>query len=345
MRLVCGDALEELAKLPDRSVDLVLADPPYNVGVQTIKNGRKTTCQWDKIDGYADWFLGWVKECQRVLKPSGVFYFFHNDMAQIAELMERIKWETEFVFVSFCIWDKGETYRSRSWRDRDPEGKTALRCWFNRCEYCLHYFLAPKTADASWGKTGLERINSNPNCYRPIKEWYQEELKRLGLTSQDIAKAYTQKTGKKPYMLRHYFQNSQFEIPTEAVWRLVYEPLGFQAEFGGDRGYEALRQEYEEMRNYHRCDKDHCNVWRVPPIPSTGRYHTCQKPLEILERIIRVSCRPGGTVLDPFMGSGSTGVACLHTGREFIGIERDRDTYCTATERVEREKSQMRWEV
>ena len=170
MRLVCGDALEELAKLPDRSVDLVLADPPYNVGVQTTKNGRKTTCQWDKIDGYADWFLGWVKECQRVLKPNGVFYFFHNDMAQIAELMERIKWETEFAFVSFCIWDKGETYRSRSWRDRDPEGKTALRCWFNRCEYCLHYFLAPKTADASWGKTGLERINSNPNCYRPIKE-------------------------------------------------------------------------------------------------------------------------------------------------------------------------------
>lgn len=56
---------------------------------------------------------------------------------------------------------------------------------------------------------------------------------------------------------------------------------------------------------------------------SVNRLHTCQKPVELLERIIKVSSRPGGTVLDCFMGSGSTGAACISTGRKFIGIEKE----------------------
>ena len=359
MELICGDVLEELRKLPDRSVDLVLTDPPYNIGVTTQRDNRKKVCEWDKIQNYADWMLEWLKECQRILKENGVLYFWHNDMAQIAELLERIKHETDFELISFCIWDKGEAYRARSWLNRDPEGDTALRSWFNRCEYCLHFFRSPKSADGSWRHTGLDKINSNPECYKSIKEWYKNELKRLGLTKEDVARKCTEATGKKPFMLRHYFNDSQFAIPTRKIFETVYEPLGFRYECNRVRGYEALRQEhealrqehealrqgYEALRNYHRCDRAHCNVWRVKPISSVGRRHTCQKPMEILERIIRTSCRPDGVVLDAFMGSGSTGVACVHTGRDFIGIERDCDTFREAKSWIEGEAGQMRWEV
>jgi len=47
-----------------------------------------------------------------------------------------------------------------------------------------------------------------------------------------------------------------------------------------------------------------------------------------------------GTVLDPFMGSGTTGIACVRTGRRFVGIERDPAHYRTALERIQRELSQ-----
>ena len=335
MRLLHGDCLELMKTIPAQSVDLVLTDPPYNIGVQTQKDRKTTTQQWDKIDGYVDWCVDWLTECQRVLKPNGVLYFWHNDMGQISELLQAIKQQTNLVFVSFCIWDKGTAYRAKSWKHRDPNSRTALRSWFNICEYCLHFFNAPKDAEASWKHTGLDRINSNPECYRPLKEWYAAEKVRLGITDEDIARKYTEVTGRKPHMLRHYFRDSQFEIPTQQVWERVYEPLGFGKSYEELRkSYEELRKSYEELRNVHNVDDMHCNVWHIPPIPSNNRYHTCQKPVDVLERLIRVSSNEGATVLDCFMGSGSTGVACINTGRHFIGIEKDGKSFDIAQKRI-----------
>lgn len=342
----CRDALEGLRELPDGCADLVLTDPPYNVGVTTSRAGKKVVNAWDRIDNYTEWSLAWLKECQRVLKPNGVLYFWHNDIGQVAELLEAIKRETSLALESFCIWDKGPGYRAQTWKNRDPNGKTALRSWFNICEYCLHFFNAPKDADGAWKHTGLERINSNPACYKPIKDWYAAEKERLGLTERDIAAAYTAATGRKPYMLRHYFKETQFEIPTQATWEAVYMPLGFGASYEEFRAsyeelrtsYEELRASYEELRNTHNVDAEHCNIWHVPPLASTGRLHTCQKPTQILERLIRVSSNEGGIVLDPFMGSGSTAVAAMHMGRHYIGFERDPDYYRIAMERIRREE-------
>ena len=342
----CRDALEGLRELPDGCADLVLTDPPYNVGVTTSRAGKKVVNAWDRIDNYTEWSLAWLKECQRVLKPNGVLYFWHNDIGQVAELLEAIKRETSLALESFCIWDKGPGYRAQTWKNRDPNGKTALRSWFNICEYCLHFFNAPKDADGAWKHTGLERINSNPACYKPIKDWYAAEKERLGLTERDIAAAYTAATGRKPYMLRHYFKDTQFEIPTQATWEAVYMPLGFGASYEELRAsyeelrasYEEFRASYEELRNTHNVDAEHCNIWHVPPLASTGRLHTCQKPTQILERLIRVSSNEGGIVLDPFMGSGSTAVAAMHMGRHYIGFERDPDYYRIAMERIRREE-------
>lgn len=342
MILMQGDCLEHLRRIPDRSVDLVLTDPPYNVGVTTSVRGKHVKNAWDVIPDYIPWCISWLKECCRVLKPNGVLYLWHNDMAQIAELLEAIKRETPLAFISFCIWDKGDGYRAQSWQDRRKDSSTALRSWFSVCEYCLHFFNAPADADASWKHTGLDRINSNPACYKPMKDWIAAEKQRLGITDDEIKRKYTEATGRKPYMLRHYFQDSQFEIPTRKVWDSVYEPLGFGRGYddlrrGYDdlrREYEELRREYEELRNYHRVDAMHCNIWHVPPVSTAGRIHTCQKPVEILRRLIRVSCRPGGTVLDCFMGSGSTGVAAMQEERDFIGIEMDSKYFQAATRRI-----------
>jgi len=67
-------------------------------------------------------------------------------------------------------------------------------------------------------------------------------------------------------------------------------------------------------------------VW--PPV------HPHEKPIALLERLCRIYTNRGDTVLDPFMGSGTTGVACVKTGREFIGIEIDEGYFNSAVKRI-----------
>jgi|688.fasta_scaffold600516_2 site-specific DNA-methyltransferase (adenine-specific)/modification methylase len=69
-------------------------------------------------------------------------------------------------------------------------------------------------------------------------------------------------------------------------------------------------------------------------------FHPCQKPLPIMAWLLESVSDETETVVDPFMGSGTTGVACLRTGRNFIGIEKDPKHFATAVERLEREARQ-----
>jgi DNA modification methylase len=65
-----------------------------------------------------------------------------------------------------------------------------------------------------------------------------------------------------------------------------------------------------------------------------NRLHPTQKPVQVLRPLIDAFCRPGGIVLDPFCGSGSTLVAAKQLARRFIGIELDRVHYLTASRRL-----------
>ena len=80
--------------------------------------------------------------------------------------------------------------------------------------------------------------------------------------------------------------------------------------------------------NYH-CKN---SVWRFPT--ARGKLHPTMKPIALMEYIILASSNEGDTVLDPFMGSGSTGVACINTNRNFIGIEKDDKYFEIAKNRI-----------
>lgn len=132
-------------------------------------------------------------------------------------------------------------------------------------------------------------------------------------------------------MFRHYFKDSQFSIPTADVYQKVFFPFGFRRE------YEDLRREYEDLRYTHHVYSNHKALIKCAPPSSTGRLHVCQKPVELLRRLVRVSSNPGDVVLDCFMGSGSTGCAALREGRDFIGIELDAGFFAAAKKRIEEE--------
>ena len=71
------------------------------------------------------------------------------------------------------------------------------------------------------------------------------------------------------------------------------------------------------------------------------RVHPTQKPVPVMEWVIQQS-KTTGSVLDPFMGSGTTGVACMNLGRKFIGIEIDKKYFDIACERIEQAQKQQR---
>jgi DNA modification methylase len=69
--------------------------------------------------------------------------------------------------------------------------------------------------------------------------------------------------------------------------------------------------------------------------------HPTQKPVQLMRWCLDVADIPeGAIVLDPYMGSGTTGIACIRTGRKFIGIEKDHTHFATARDRIRRELAQ-----
>jgi site-specific DNA-methyltransferase (adenine-specific) len=98
---------------------------------------------------------------------------------------------------------------------------------------------------------------------------------------------------------------------------------------------------YEEMKRENR-NKQMQSLWSIkPPAPREKRYgkHPTQKPEALLDRIIRASSNPHDIVLDPFCGSGTTGVVCARLNRRFVGIDLIFDYLKRAIARIEDEIS------
>ena len=98
-----------------------------------------------------------------------------------------------------------------------------------------------------------------------------------------------------------------------------------QSESAASIGYKALKKIYEEKQPVTLIQFDKIR---------RGSQHPTQKPVALLEYLIKTYTLEGETVLDNTMGSGSTGVACINTGRNFIGIEKDEGYFKIAKNRI-----------
>lgn len=90
---------------------------------------------------------------------------------------------------------------------------------------------------------------------------------------------------------------------------------------------------------FNRQDKKYQKmIFRYPSESGGGfkRYHPTQKNLELMKEIVSIHTNENDIVLDPFMGSGTTGLACKNLNRNFIGIELDENYYNIAKERIDR---------
>ncbi|WP_426192298.1 DNA-methyltransferase [Massilia sp. DWR3-1-1] len=110
----------------------------------------------------------------------------------------------------------------------------------------------------------------------------------------------------------YYFDLDAVRIPYDAVTKKARSRAIFVGSKWLELGYNP-----KDLWSVSRLHREH---------PERAE-HPTQKPLEIIERMIKASCPPGGVVLDPFMGSGTTALAARRTGRHFAGFELNED-YC-----------------
>lgn len=106
------------------------------------------------------------------------------------------------------------------------------------------------------------------------------------------------------------------------------------------RSYESIL--FAPMPQFSFPDGRPMDIVRIPKINGMRLVHPCQKPVELLEKLIHQTCVMGGTVLDPFAGSGSTGVACCNLGYDFIGMELDAGYFGVAQQRIDAAYTQVR---
>lgn len=90
---------------------------------------------------------------------------------------------------------------------------------------------------------------------------------------------------------------------------------------------------------FNRLDKYQSSVFRFPSESGGGfkRYHPTQKNVELIKKLILIHSNENDLVLDPFMGGGTTGIACIRTKRRFLGMENNLDYFKIAKERIDLE--------
>ncbi|MEY3867542.1 MAG: hypothetical protein RLZZ338_1433, partial [Cyanobacteriota bacterium] len=139
-----------------------------------------------------------------------------------------------------------------------------------------------------------------------LKSFLKQRQKESGLTGLEI----NRKLGCKSGMWSFYTRPNNSQIPTKENWEKLQQILDF------DRAY-------HDFAPVFNTEMGITDVWNDLDFYEEDRFHPTQKPVKLIERIIKASSNENMIVLDPFMGSGATAIACLNLNRYYVGIERE----------------------
>lgn len=290
-KLICGDAIEELKKLPSNSIDLVIADPPYWKVIN-----EKWDYQWRTEADYIYWTKQWIKEVARVIKKTGSFYLF-GYFRTLSYLLPEIEREN-FALRQQIIINKGiKSVSGRATKN--------YKMFPNVTESILffNYYHQPE-----------------------IKKFLLEKQKEKGLTAKQINEAMEVKSNGGGLWSLYTGENILAQVPTKEQWEKLEKILGF-------------RKPYFEVNFIFNAQMGFTDVWEDIDFYKEKRYHTTQKPLKLIERIVKASSNEGMVVLDPFVGAGSTALVCADLKRNYIGIDIDEEYIKVSKERIKEFKN------
>lgn len=145
-RIYQMDCIEGMRLIPDGSVDLIVADPPYNIGGKSNKFDVKTNLvafstireEWDTIDNFDDFNVAWISECYRVLREGGSFLIWgtRHNLFSVGFIAEKIGLSSKTIYV----WHKRNPMPCLT--GRNPTEATEFAIWLTkgkRWTYDLNY--------------------------------------------------------------------------------------------------------------------------------------------------------------------------------------------------------------
>lgn len=217
-----------------------------------------------------------------------------------------------------CKWDNVipfEPLWKHYWRVLKPNGAVVL---FGSEPFSSHLRMSQiKHYKYDWVWLKNRGSNFATVKYQPMKE---HEL--VSIFGKGKTKYYPQMQARSENGQKMVKANVTFKPKIDTVY-------GNANSKGGKKGHLNLLQRFPSSVQKFNCQVGH---------------HPTQKPVALLEYLIKTYTLEGETVLDNTMGSGSTGVACVNTGRKFIGIEQDDKYFAIAQQRIaEAHKPQELW--
>lgn len=300
-----GDCLELMKNIPDGSVDLVLTDPPYGTMKGAPISGwkaRNDCAEWDTTLDTEKMFV----EISRVLRQNGKAVLFSQEPHTSRLITSAIP---SLPFAHRAMWYKNVSGNSLM-------AKSAMVSRYE--DICI--FTKPHDAE-----------NTNE-----LREYFCRVVDFCGGKKTIIDKI----GGKADHTTR--IGSSQFALCTEQTYNEIVSVFGIDKMDGFLHYAELARlnEKYTATFNLWQGGKSKSNVLEYKK--DNDGYHPTQKPVALLEDLIQTYSNEGNTVLDFTMGSGSTGVACVNTNRNFIGIELDEGYFNIAKKRIEEAQAQSR---
>lgn len=310
-KVIQGDCLDVMREIPDKSIDLVLTDPPYF----EIK-GSFDFGVWKNFEEYLKDVDKWAVECKRILKENGTLLWFGDDK-RIA--YTQIIFDKYFGLLNNLVWWK---YNLRG-GCFGSSGGDLIRSFPICTERILMY---------------SNDVYNLTQCVYTIRDYIRNEIIRargkiilkevnqaLGAADNGggIASACLSLNKAKPAMftkdmydkLRVWLNNSK-----------EYEYLR--------KEYEDLRKEYEDLRRYFNNSRNLTEVLQFNSEIKNSFEHETVKPISLVQSLILTCSKESDLILDPFLGSGTTAVAAQALGRNFIGIEISSNYVKIARERL-----------
>ena len=308
-----------LAVLPTLGrFDAVITDPPYG----KVKGDFDD--EWTSRLGMLKDVELWVSVIHDALAKNGTLWFFAwpSLAGRIEEIISR-----KLNILSHIVWEKPSATGMRASKEilRSPMPMT------ERIIMAEHY-----GSDLSaLGESGYA-----DKCDEAAREVFGNYIKEVRCLHGLTAKQLTEVVGAYG-LVNHGGACSNWELgkncPTQEQYAKLQEafPNCFKSQ------YEALKSQYEALRRWFDCrtGDQFGDIWRFKPA-AEKHGHPTQKPVDLMAYLVRLSTRDGGTILDPFMGSGTTGVAAIQLGRKFTGIEREQKYFDIACKRIEQAYAQ-----
>lgn len=324
-----GDCLEQMRTLPDASVDSVVTDPPYGLKFM----GKK----WDHdVPGVDVW-----KEALRVLKPGGHLLSFggtrtyHRLVSAIEDAGFEIRDQLQWLFGSG--FPKSHNL---------PGGLgTALKPANEPIVLARKPLIGTVAKNVEMHGTGALNIDASriggAKGRWPANVLLDEEAAEA-LDEQVQGKLHSAGKGRSKVVKSEY-DASSYHASTERQMNRFED----DGNIGASRFLYVAKTSKRERNAGLEGMPERSTGQRIKA-QSAGRldagqqessfpqanHHPTVKPIALMEYLIRLVTPPGGVVLDPFMGSGSTGCAAAKLGFQFIGIEREAEYVAIAERRI-----------